>query len=646
MISATVQYDYPAVPLNEQFTMRVMLGVAGDRAETVAIPLNLGLVLDKSGSMSGSKLSKALESVKMIAGMLKGDEHLTIAVFDSRAELILPATKGSELKDIEQLLSSIAAGSNTNMGSGYKLAYEQLLAVMGMNVSRLAILSDGMVNEGLNNRQLCAKAEDYQRQGISTTTFGVGDDFDELLMTEMAQNGGGTAYFIDQPSDSVAVFREELDALRNLAAPHCSVTFIPKQDGIRCTQLNSYQAPTATSWMLGDISSAETRNLVLEFELPGFTQAGEQLLGELQITWKELANGSADTDKSLTIPVVVKSVTLEQFNEIKPDDAVTIEAALLTIARGKRTARDMGRDRKYDEAAELLETIATQIEGLELEDSQLAKELEDIRERATRLRNERERFMSAREQKSMMYESDLMSKGKRSSYMSHKERYIRDNMARRNDGSDIMVVYREVTGRGRLGTAIPAAGRTVNQFLVDLAEVMGEDSYRKSYGRDWLLQDEATNRVFDIGPGWAEAQGKADDDRNITLSGMLPGRSLRALPIDPPVSGRLMVPDNLMLLDLAPLLKTANLPVQEQYDPDQPACDFLAKIYYLISSVVRPNTYGSSWVLREVDTCRIFDVGSAWARSMGILADTRPLAAVGIRGGTTIQIVNLMPDTD
>ena len=144
---------------------------------------------------------------------------------------------------------------------------------------------------------------------------------------------------------------------------------------------------------------------MLEFELPAFTQAGEHILGELNISWLELSKDGNRTDKSITVPVTVQSVTLDQFNAIIPDDTVTIEAALLTIAKAKRTARELGKQRKFDEAAELLETIATQIEGLELEDSQLAKELADIRERATRLRNERERFLSAREQKSMMYDA-------------------------------------------------------------------------------------------------------------------------------------------------------------------------------------------------------------------------------------------------
>ncbi len=62
----------------------------------------------------------------------------------------------------------------------------------------------------------------------------------------------------------------------------------------------------------------------------------------------------------------------------------------------------------------------------------------------------------------------------------------------------------------------------------------------------------------------------------------------------------------------------------------------------MISTVVTPNSYGETWVLREHATGRILDVGSSWAKAMGVLTDTRPLVSVGIRGGWMYQVVSLI----
>jgi len=187
MVKSTLKYDYPAVPVGEPFTIRVMLGLGGDGSENLRVPLNLGLVLDRSGSMRGEKLDKAVESALMITGMLQSDEHLTIAAFDSNPELILPVTKGPELKAVELALSRIKAGSMTNMGSGCTMAKDQVKSAVGNNVSRLIVLSDGLVNEGMGHRQLAELAELYRQNGLTISTFGVGADFDENLMTMMAE---------------------------------------------------------------------------------------------------------------------------------------------------------------------------------------------------------------------------------------------------------------------------------------------------------------------------------------------------------------------------------------------------------------------------------------------------------------------------
>ena len=623
-----------------------MLGVGSDTQVIPRVPLNIGLVLDRSGSMDGDKLHKALESAMMIAGMLHSHEYLSIAAFDSEPLLVLPATCGPEAAIVQKALSTVTAGSNTNMGSGYTMAHKEVEGCMGNNVSRLILLSDGLVNEGMGQQELIRLAEAWRKQRITTSSFGVGSDFDEELMTSIAENGGGMAYFIDQPSDSVAVFGEELDTLRSLVASRCELSFDSSLSGIKVTQLNSYLVTGESSWILGDISAKEERNLVLELELPAIQQTGTCRIGTVKLNWEEFSGGGVMQENMLELPIEIQVVGLEQFNSIIPDDTVTIEAALLTIARAKRNAREMGIAHKYEEAANMLEQVAAQIEGLELESSQLAEELADIRERARRLRLERDAFLTASERKSMSYEANLFSKGRRSSYVSSKERYVRELMARKYGADHVMVSHTELSGRSGnlgLGSHIMANATTVERFLFELSLDMGDEAYSESYGINWILQDYTINRIFDMGPGWAKHNGATTDQRELSLAGIKPGMSLKALPIEPADAWTGTIPDNMIFLDLSAIIKSASEPIQETWDGGQPVCDFLAKIFYMISSVVPPSTYGGLWLLREQSCGRIFDIGSSWAKSMGTLADTRPISAVGINGGRMYQVVSLLP---
>jgi hypothetical protein len=81
--------------------------------------------------------------------------------------------------------------------------------------------------------------------------------------------------------------------------------------------------------------------------------------------------------------------------------------------------------------------------------------------------------------------------------------------------------------------------------------------------------------------------------------------------------------------------RTVDLPYRE----NMIACDFLGEVYRQISGQFPPNSYGRLWVLRETSTGRVFDCGSAWAKSNGVQADVRPIGKIGIKGGSIIQVV-------
>ena len=189
-----------------------------------------------------------------------------------------------------------------------------------------------------------------------------------------------------------------------------------------------------------------------------------------------------------------------------------------------------------------------------------------------------------------------------------------------------------VGSAGKDGLVDCHAARTVTDFLADIAEYLPAGFTITTYGKNWFMRDEKSSRVIDVAPD--------GDNRSLDLAGIEPGMQLiaRALPLWPDKTEDEIAEDQVRI-DLRLMLGQSAPAMFEYFDPTMPLCDFLARIYYHINSIVPPFTYGKKWILRDAASGRIFDVGTAWALSMGIPTDTRSISAVGITAGSNIEVV-------
>ncbi len=639
-MKTTIRFDYPRVPAGEKSTIRLLLSVGDDGKAARPMPLNLSVALDRSGSMQGSKIRKVLEATRMMAGMMQQQDVLSLVTFNDSVHTLIPNAKGPDLKGIETILSQVTADGNTFLSGGYEEAVRLASLARHDMVSRVILLSDGQANQGVTDHSVLADmAKKNLSARITTSTFGVGSDFDEDLMKSMAESGGGNSFYIEEPEHSEAVFREELEYMRGLAATDCTVTFNCAA-GVNATLLNNYAVTGNNSWLIGDISSVEERSVVLELEVPATGKAGTEMqVGEFEVKWSSV--GDRGRSDGARLSAVVTVVTAEEFEQSELDRIVVIEAAMQAAAGAKREARVLALQRKFDEAADVLERYAAALEGLGLSDPCLNDEIKDLRERAVKIRSERERFYNPKMNKMMAYEAEMMSKGRKSSYMSMKQRAMMMHAMQSGHSDAILVSYELMTGESERVIAMQATGLTVSELLKRVYEQMPDGVPPNSYGRRWALRDRRTGRVFDIGSSWARANGRKLDDRDTSTAGIRQGMEVEVISLSPlaaKTSRHKVSPDSI-LIDLEPVLGAKAGMITEPFIGSIPACDFLAKVYYMLSSVVRPNTYGRSWLLRDAATGRVFDTGSAWAGDMGTLADIRPLTSIGLQGGSVIQAV-------
>ena len=205
-------------------------------------PYHLALVIDRSGSMSGPPLVEAVRCAKHITDQLQPTDTASLVIFDDRVQTLVPARPVGDRKALHLALSQIHSGGSTNLHGGWKAGADGLLpGAAEAALARVILLSDGNANVGeitdtTSIAALCAQAAE---RGVTTSTYGLGRDFNEELMVEMAKRGGGNHYYGDTAADLFEPFAEEFDFISSLCARHVRLSLVAAP-GVNVRLLNDY----------------------------------------------------------------------------------------------------------------------------------------------------------------------------------------------------------------------------------------------------------------------------------------------------------------------------------------------------------------------------------------------------------------------
>ena len=191
-------------------------------------PKRLALVVDRSGSMQGKPLREALRCVMHIASHLTPKDQLSFVVYDDQVEVMVPLSEVSSISAIQQAVDMVHSGGSTDLFNGWLRGAEQLEGGTARAVSRVLLLSDGQANHGetrISHIQQECKA--WLEKGVSTTTVGLGRDFNEDLMIAMADAGGGQQYYGQTAEDLYDSFDQELSLLQAMLLRGIALKLIP-----------------------------------------------------------------------------------------------------------------------------------------------------------------------------------------------------------------------------------------------------------------------------------------------------------------------------------------------------------------------------------------------------------------------------------
>lgn len=330
-----------------------------DRARERA-PLNLALVIDASGSMSGGKLEAAKAAAIGLAERLTERERLTVVSFasDVRVHLDAVAVTAANLAVIRREIGLLGPRGMTDLSGGWFAGVECAAGVAEAEPAltpRVIILSDGHANEGITDpAELCEHAGELRLRGVLTSCLGIGDGYDEQLLRGIAENGGGRLHDAELTSEISAVLLGELDDIFGTVVEDASIALtIPPGFDIEALGIGAVRRQGDRLVVnLGPVQHGVPRVLVLKVVCPPL-RAGSMIDFTLQASGRLIDNGAAIE----TAPVVARLTAAEgSANSRQPRDRALAEVvARQWSASIVATAARLNRDRAFGEAEAWIE---------------------------------------------------------------------------------------------------------------------------------------------------------------------------------------------------------------------------------------------------------------------------------------------------
>jgi Ca-activated chloride channel family protein len=218
----------------QEVVVKIDLSAIADRQKHRRTPLNLAVVLDKSGSMTGAKLEKAKQAALQLVDRLTSKDVFSLVVYSDEARVLVPAQKVEDREALKEKIAGIKAGGSTALYAGVKTGARQIQEYFsGKRINRVILLSDGLANVGPSSTSdLRRLGHELAESGVSVTTIGVGDDYNEDLMAGLAEASDANYYYVQDTERLPEIFAKELGEMLTVAAREIRIE-ITCPDGVQ-----------------------------------------------------------------------------------------------------------------------------------------------------------------------------------------------------------------------------------------------------------------------------------------------------------------------------------------------------------------------------------------------------------------------------
>lgn len=294
-----IELDQPIQPADtsSQAVVKIIVEAPSLAHSSRRAPVNLSIVLDRSGSMSGDRIEYARLAAIEAVRRLRPEDIFSLVTYDDTIETLIPAQNVRNLEQIEATIRAITPRGSTALYGGVNQGASELRKNMeGIYAHRILLLSDGQANVGPSSpAELEKLGRALAHENIAVTTIGVGLGYNEDLMTRLARASDGNTYFVEMSEDLPRILSAELGDVQNIFARNAVIRIkftgkirplvIIGRDGT----INGQTAEIPLHQLYGD----QERFALVEIEIPSGAANSSQNLGQAEVTYENI--GSRET---------------------------------------------------------------------------------------------------------------------------------------------------------------------------------------------------------------------------------------------------------------------------------------------------------------------------------------------------------------
>lgn len=326
-------------------------------------PVNLSLVIDRSGSMGGDKIAKAREAALELVRQLGPDDIISLIAYDSEVQVLVPAQRVGRARGLEEAICSLEAGGNTALHGGVVRGAAEVRRHVENEryVHRVILLSDGQANVGPSSpEELGRLGASLMKEGIAVTTIGLGLGFNEDLMTRLAERSDGNTYFVEDSSDLPRIFAAELGDVLNVVARRVVIE-IEFPEGVRPLHfvgrdgsIRGQKAELALSQLYG----GQEKFALIEVEVAPSRAGSEREVARARVRYEDALNqrtASLDASRTVKFSEDRRTVVASANHEVQANYAAN------ALAKAKDEAVALADAGKRDQAAQVIRERAEEM---------------------------------------------------------------------------------------------------------------------------------------------------------------------------------------------------------------------------------------------------------------------------------------------
>lgn len=378
--------------------------------KTTRPKLNLGIALDRSGSMDGSKMKEARDAAKFCVDNLLASDRFSAVIFDDRVDVLFTNQEVTDRSSLHRGIDRIEARGSTALHEGWVRAGIQVSEDLDASaINRVLLITDGLANVGETNvDRIVSHTRELADKGISTTTIGIGRDFNEDLLLPMAEAGGGNGWHVREPEDMVGIFETELHGLSRQFA-HAVRLRINTADGVRVTDLlNDFEQTENGEYILPNLLAGSPLEIVARIGVQSPAAEARELFS-VNLSYTPQSANIAELITATFTPAVADRETVNAL-ESNPDVVGSLQMLLNARARREAMKRMDAGDREgaIEGIALCMRSTAAAPASVRNTDT-VREELDDLAALFSSLENSEDDVMA---RKQMAYRRESVRKGR------------------------------------------------------------------------------------------------------------------------------------------------------------------------------------------------------------------------------------------